>query len=209
MEENSTSTNFVEHKEQILPLTLGNIELCKIGDYQDYFYKESNKWYLHKEIGKVVLDGSESGWVKTNYTFTNDRLYSGTPLSICSHFTNAGKNWQSSNEAYRGKYSTENSAGIFKCMPLVNMTTTEFKAWLSTHNTEVYYVLQAPTDTEITDTTLISQLEAINNAISNEEQTNISGTSDGSNPIFNVEAYQSTKLVLEEMATAIVALGGV
>ena len=36
------------------------IELCKIGTYQDYFYKDSGKWYLHKEVGKVVLDGSES-----------------------------------------------------------------------------------------------------------------------------------------------------
>ena len=42
-----------------LPLDLGNIELCKIGDYQDYFYKSGSKWYLHKEIEKVVLDGSE------------------------------------------------------------------------------------------------------------------------------------------------------
>jgi hypothetical protein len=71
-----------------------------------------------------------------------------------------------------------------------------FKTWLqSQYNNEipvkVYYILEIPTDTEITDTTLISQLEAINNALSYEEQTNIRGSSNGSNPIFTVQAYKS------------------
>ena len=46
-----------------------------------------------------------------------------------------------------------------------------FKTWLSTHNTTVYYVLATPTYTEITDTNLINQLEALK---SKNETTNIS-----------------------------------
>ena len=51
---------------------------------------------------------------------------------------------------------------------------TTFKTWLSTHNTSVYYVLETPTTTEITDTTLINQLEELYIAKSKENQTNIS-----------------------------------
>ena len=76
-------------------------------------------------------------------------------------------------------------------------TLEEWKEWLSTHNLILVQPLVTPTNTEITDTTLISQLEAIYNAISYYEQTNISGTSSGINPLFDVEAYQSTKLLLE------------
>ena len=37
------------------------IELCKIGNYQDYIYKDSGKWYLHKEIAKYIFTGNETG----------------------------------------------------------------------------------------------------------------------------------------------------
>lgn len=203
LEYGSIATNYVEHKEQTLPLTLGNIELCKIGDYQDYFYKESNKWYLHKEIDKVVLDGSEN-WIKTsdisasvfalnNIIYTSSYGRDGKGLS--SHFKYAFSN-------SNGKFYWGNRNNLALCME--NTYTLEtFKTWLqSQYNNgipvKVYYVLETPTDTEITDTTLISQLEAINNAISYEEQTNIRGSSNESNPIFSVEGYQSTKLVLQE-----------
>lgn len=53
----------------------------------------------------------------------------------------------------------------------------------------VYYV--GENDLEITNTTLISQLENILESHSYEGQTNISGESDGINPIFNVAAYTS------------------
>ena len=48
------------HQSQSYPINLGDIELCKIGDYQDRIYKDNGKWYIEKQIGKVVLNGSES-----------------------------------------------------------------------------------------------------------------------------------------------------
>lgn len=190
IEQNTTSTPYTSHKEQVLPLTLGNIELCKIGDYQDYFYKQSNKWYLHKEIDKKILDGSENytlvsaeGYVK----FTSNQLINNsvaTGICISSHF-HLGTNAIGAFKVYNNNW-----VDIFTEI----MTLEEFKTWLSNNNVSMYYAC-TPTDTEITDTTLISQLEAINNALSYEEQTNISSNTIA---LFNVEAYQSTKLVLEE-----------
>ena len=54
----------------------------------------------------------------------------------------------------------------------------EFKTWLSTHNTEVRYVLATSTNTEITDTTLINQLEAWYNAQSIKGTTIIESNGD-------------------------------
>ena len=60
LEKGSTATSFVEHQEQTFQVNLGDIELCKIGDYQDKIYKNNGKWYLNKQIGKVVLDGTQT-----------------------------------------------------------------------------------------------------------------------------------------------------
>jgi uncharacterized protein YdgA (DUF945 family) len=40
-----------------------------------------------------------------------------------------------------------------------------WKTWLGSHNMTVYYALTTPTDTKITDATLISQLDALNSAV--------------------------------------------
>lgn len=51
-------------------IDLGNIELCKLGNYQDYIYKKDGTWFVHKEIRAVLLppckemnnDESYAGW---------------------------------------------------------------------------------------------------------------------------------------------------
>lgn len=52
-----------------------------------------------------------------------------------------------------------------------------FKTWLSTHNTTVYYVLAEPTTTEITNATLISQLNALYEFYVNSSTVSISNNS--------------------------------
>ena len=39
-------------ESQTFNINLGNLELCKIGEYQDYIYKENNKWYKYSRIDK-------------------------------------------------------------------------------------------------------------------------------------------------------------
>jgi hypothetical protein len=83
-----------------------------------------------------------------------------------------------------------------------NIATTipNFKTWLSTHNTSVYYPLATPTNTEITDTTLIGQLEALKTAMSYAEQTNISQINDDIPFILKITAlasYNSRIVALE------------
>ena len=159
------------------------MELCKIGNYQDYFYKDSGKWYLHKEIGKVVLDGSESwandgGTVGTNYrhNITVANLQISTPLgttgnSISNYFKTSTVGF---NNQKWGNFYLSSTCLVMTDQDAVYSSVADFKTWLSTHNTNIYYVLATPTNTEITDTTLINQLEELYIAKSKENQTNIS-----------------------------------
>ena len=69
---------------------------------------------------------------------------------------------------------------------------TAFLAWLSTHNTTVYYALANPTTTEITNQTLIDQLEALAGADTYNEKTYIKVTATEHNlpALLKVEAYK-------------------
>lgn len=201
-----TSSNipaYTPHKEQTLPLTLGDIELCKIGDVQDYFYKENSKWYLYKAISKVILDENTGITTATTDSFKVPYNISNMikpPISnsvalncFCNYLHSIV--WNISWSELKG-FISMNINNDLRIRIDENMTLAELNTWLVEHNLILYFILATPTTTEITDTTLINQLEAISQAISYEEQTNISGSSDESNPLFSVEAYQSLKLVL-------------
>ena len=121
------------------PLTLGSIELNKIGTYQDYFYKDNGNWYLHKEIGKETDTSGSTGIT------INDMVNNGTIVSY-----------------YGGSVSGK---------------TITYDSAISGTNTILYQKATA-TDTQITDTTLINQLEAVTSAKSYKDQTNISQTND-------------------------------
>ena len=169
------------------PFGTDPIELCKIGDYQDYFYKSGSKWYLHKEIEKKVLDGSEnwgfSGNIDNNISYQLVIGETQDYSSIDIYFAGLNSSFIYS-ELSLYKVTDPSLTGLFTILQtgknkivlrIVNKdvtTVADLKTWFSNNPTSVYYVLKEPTNTEITDTTLISQLEAIYNAPL-YEQTNI------------------------------------
>jgi hypothetical protein len=153
------------------------IELCKIGDYQDYIYKDNGTWYLHKEIGKVVLDGSENWVLKSTYQGINqfqitktDVYYANDNVSrILSNYYKGVKYTNS----WTIDYSITIADNLIRIMSSTISTKEAFQTWLQSHNTSVYYVLATPTDTEITDETLIGQLDNLQNLNSYNPTTNI------------------------------------
>ena len=178
------------NKNTYTPYGTTPIELNKIGTYQDYFYKDSGKWYLHKEIGKIVLDGSET-W-NVQQTGTNNYFYQ---FAIT---TNGNENIYPVSNYYKGTQisSANTNQGIWVIASAIRIrygtedTIGNFKTWLSTHNTEVKYALITPTNTEITDTTLISQLEAIKSAYSYDTQTNISQVNNDKPFLLDIQALK-------------------
>ena len=192
--------NYTPYVSQTYPINLGNIELCKIGTYQDKIYKDNGKWYLHKEIGKVVLDGSETGWGinQSSGYYRASRYFSDIynpndtnrhiDKIICSHF------YLSIDNAIGNLFQYVQQLIFY--VPSGITTLEQWKTWLSTYNTTVYYVLATPTYEEITDTTLIEQLDNLENACSYDTQTNITQTNDDMPFILDVEAIMSLKNIL-------------
>ena len=155
-------------------------------------------WYLNKQIGKVVLDGSESlsgGTQQTEGTYIYN-LNNPIPISNSSNWADGYSNYFGD---LKNKHSNSFRLGannnILYFYTFFNKLS-DFKTWLSTHNTTVYYVLATPTYEEITDTTLISQSEAIKKSYNN--QTNISQTNADKPFILDVVALGELRGCLNE-----------
>lgn len=162
------------------------IELAKIGNYQDRIYKEDSKWYIEKQVGKVVLDGTETGWGTYAYGTNSYQVVitglaqtpNDTALAIADRFYGIAYNDRSTTTGECLLYS---DGGVAERLVVRNTTWTslaDFKTWLGAHNTTVYYALATPTTTEITNEALIAQLEELLNAELHTGQNNISVTSD-------------------------------
>lgn len=149
--------------------SLGSLELCKIGTYQDYIYKSGEDWYVHKAINKVILNGSEawsmySGRDGTFYITKNDIMLapsiSATPDVISDYYEP---------EPFISLYNMIVDYGVAnhnaqRWIAIRNKDYSDvssFKTWLASNNTTVYYVLATPANTKITDNTLIDQLNAV------------------------------------------------
>lgn len=170
IEEGSSATAFEKYS---------SLELCKIGTYQDYIYKNNGNWYIHKDTGKVVLNGTEAGWYSdTTGGFircvvpVSDMIYNTSRVAtgiLSDYFTPDIVNGY-------GVFFRNQSTAVF--YPQSTITSLDdFKTWLSTNNTSVYYWLATPTDTQITDAALFAQLEAIEDTPTFDETTIISVTS--------------------------------
>ena len=152
------------------------IELCKIGTYQDYFYKDSGKWYLHKEIGKVVLDGTENWQDRPNYNYF-DRFVLETNINGIvgqGGYCNIVKvSNTTSGDTATTLYNNNNTQILINYAEKGTTTLAQFKTNLSTNNAILYFVKNNGTNTEITYTPLINQLDAINEAYSKNGTTNL------------------------------------
>lgn len=163
-------------------------------------------WYKYGAIGNVVLDGSEEGWSRTGATATNvfqleitlDYLRTSALTCICDNFTsiiNTGYLYVNNGQCCFRYNSGDTNKRLYFGTDLYSQSS-DFKTWLSTHNTTVYYILNTPTITEITDTTLIEQLDNLEKAYSYDTQTNISQTNQDKPFIISYEAILSLRNVL-------------
>ena len=181
----------LQQSSKATPYGTTPIELCKIGNYQDYFYKDNGSWYLHKEIGKVVLDGTETWVYDSEFNYFRCPSYSFTDLPLEMTSDNRASYMQYANnftlnKSWSGTGSFRDTTDVSMFYPAqnagykillrnVNFTTTsDFSNWLSSNNTLIYYPLATPTNTEITYQPLIDQLNLLEKAMSKDGQTNIS-----------------------------------
>ena len=162
IEQGSTETEYEPYKGNTYEVNLGDIELNKIGDYKDRIYKDNGKWYVEKNIGKVVLDGSETyakvsdGKFRANLNLFAQYGYGTTNQCYSNMFScNANYDTYTTGQCYCW------SNGIFIGLNTTITTTTQASEWAGTNKPIFYGVLATPTYTEITNTELINQLESI------------------------------------------------
>lgn len=181
---NIPATPYQPHFHQDYQLSLGSLKLCKIGDYRDYIYKDGDNWYKYEAIDNVIItETTARTWYKSSissdvysvFQAAGDDFakYPPSTLNIfCNKFIakiNAG------GATIDGEgISTNSRSGASDTTPkpiriaiLKSRLSTDdvngFKEWLSNNNLTTYIALNTPTSTQITDETLIAQLEAIYN----------------------------------------------
>ena len=198
----SSASSYESYQSQTYTIDLGATELCKIGDYQDYIYKSGDDWYVHKATNKFTVTSSLS-LGKSGTSGNNAYYYSAGFQDIDK--TNMGSGSGSTSvtpsfSTYFGAISARdifNSGAIgmafdkgagdivdfrvgFGVNSAVN-TLDLFKTWLDANELKVYYPLATPTDTQITDATLISELEALLSASTYDGETDFVITATGTN----------------------------
>ena len=221
IEKSSTASTYQPYEEsQTYPINLGTMELCKIGDYQDYIYKDNGKWYKYSEIGKQILDGSETydpsstnttGKYRIAYKDISNIILAPPNVStkgniLCDYFEA-----KTANQTYQCQQgisvSTNGDIQIYNLNNEIG-SVNAFKTWLSTNNTSIYYVLATPNNTEITDQTLISQLDNFEKALSYNTQTNISQENNDLPFIISASAFMSLKYIFGNLETRVAELEG-
>lgn len=158
------------------------IELCKIGDYEDILFKnvvgdenynaelESGAWYKKKAIDKKILDDSWTWFMPTTNRFhVNIPLPNGEYdlVALCDKFINAlywpvHINTDKSFIVHNGNWGNNMCRISFLDSDYDSLD--EWTQFVSENNLIVYHRLLNPTYEKITDTTLISQLEALRKA---------------------------------------------
>lgn len=197
------ATSYEPYHAQSYTVNLGTTELCKIGDYQDYIYKSGDDWYVHKATGKQVISTSSIG-LRSTYTnveyATFDKPtdyggygsfgYSYPVVSTHAIFKNNPSNWDDASNAgggYTGANQGQCWIGFAKDTGLDTIKT-------KLTGCIIYYALATPTDTQITDATLISELDALADALGCKDKTIITVSATGTNlpAILEVSAYRNS-----------------
>ena len=135
--------------------------LRAVGTYKDKLYTDGRVLYVKREIGKVVLNGSEDGWA-----WADTRRYT-VPVSNLGQLAGMSNYFRyfqyiSHASTPTGTFDISQNKLTIGFVDKDISSLNNFKTWLSTHNTEVNYVLATPTITPLGYIDLPISYEGIN-----------------------------------------------
>ena len=187
-------TIYEPYKEKLYPIKLGDTELCKIDNAQDYYEKIGDKWYLHKANLQRILTGNENYELivqgESLATQNNEELITqnGEVISLNSDLIGFSVNLPNSStnatrsSVYSNYFQYNPSENIYNyglCYILNSKlymypketikTVDQFKTFLRERNAnaqpvKILYPAENIENIEITDPILISQLNDLNQA---------------------------------------------
>lgn len=207
LEEGSTATDHIEHQSQNYPISLGENEMFE----DEYIYKLNDKWFKHTKFGIITnfSFGIDNPVPQGFYMVKKDMKTGGKIYSTVSKVKPTGTNYAKDEDWLKmdGNLIGQLYVG-FKYI-YINTTQTQINSILNNLGAKIYYELETPIETEITDSTLIAQLEALINAESYKGITHINTSGDDLNPEVEVIYKKDLETMFNNFNTAIVALGGV
>ena len=181
LEKGSQATSYAAYFEPI--------ELCKIGTYQDYIYKDGTGWKIHKVVSHDVFNWDVNGIASNNTSGTTVVSAEGafSVFFLSGSISNSDRpnmrlsenigTYNSSQQIYANGEARAMTDGTFKPRDMsgtvdrfyfrntayIGKTGNEVKNILveKTGGIGLWWFLTTPTDTEITNETLVAQLEAI------------------------------------------------
>ena len=173
------------------------IELNKIGSYADYFVKKNGSWYVHKETRNYTITSSSGAYSSVGtgffggYYSMSSLMPNLRTLGYCKELPPIASPSQATQEGITFGAGTNNKTVYFvlNASRLTESSKAGIDSWLSANPLHIMYVLQTPTEVEVTDTTLISQLNAISQAMSYNGVTNILQDNNDLPFWLDVEAY--------------------
>lgn len=169
LEEGTTASSYS-------PYGVAPIELCKIGDYQDYFYKENGNWYkkmcvrhLSLPIASMNNGVNYPGWKNLEVLKDDIPNANTTLIGATDYYASITKN---DNGLIR--INTTTVEVLYLSRSIIDLPESDWKTTYPNLVLELYYGLPTPVIEQITNSTLISQLNAIEKATSYKTQTNLS-----------------------------------
>ena len=165
-----SGTDFEPYKEKVLTISSNEPFRSLPNGVKDEIFLENNNLYVKRNVGKLILDGSES-WLTEfgvglfhifnliNVKGINNRI------AISSHFKYNSVNSGINNATIDGEFVIQYSDGVTGLF-IKNLdftTPEEFKNWLSINNVKILYELAEPTIELLTENVNVSTFEGINN----------------------------------------------
>ena len=150
--------------------SLGNIKLDSLEGFTDRIYKSENKWYLEKNTTRLTINGSE------NWTYSTSRKTFSIPLDYVPATPIEDYPTMYADKIVYGGLALwrDQTASTYTMGFLINngnlhvrntsyTNKTNFQNWLSNNNIELLLPLATSVTTEITDETLLNQLNNVGN----------------------------------------------
>ena len=189
--EKGQATDYEPYQSNSLTIDLQGNELCSLPDgTKDELVVENGRAKIIKRVDKIILNGSEKWGQNVNQTKDNTSYYYSYVLdNLAKKGSQVGtlrSNFFINQETYnadREGISMSAAAPYLRLRINTSIASTAEKllTWLSTHDVEVYYALETPIDIEITDPTLLAQLNALEQ-ITQYKHTYITITGDNLTP---------------------------
>ena len=174
-------TDYEEGKETTTLIPLNNNEIVGIGDYKDELkVDKSGHVFINKKTSKVILNGSENWQYETSSLTPTPRTTIKLSYSLQILNTNYLSNYFIQNSPTSNKFviylltrvfylSLDNTISNILDSDTNNEKLQKIKTWLSTHNTEVYYVLATPNLIDLNTTVDLKLFKGVNNVSNSED----------------------------------------